>query len=663
MYGLLRLDSSSLSRQERAHYQRYLCSVCNALDADFGTPYRLLANYDLVTLAMVVGALTAEAPLPARCRMDGRCSPDGRCRRASTTLPGRVAAAAGVGILCTRLADTCADTPALTRLTPLIEHLWRRVPLSEPIRLLDPFDVLKHQLSAESEPQPSIESIAAPTAAYVASAIRCPAPGTDWPVDSFAGACARFLVVRDAFEDLAHDLASGSFNALRAVYPNRSDDDLESIADELLAEARIEMLAAVDSLPRCTEAALLRATVEHSVRLPEPARVHFGPARAAAALSALALFSRSAAAAELPAQIALIGAVDPCGTTTTSTDGCTTTETTADGCGNTVSESVTTSDGCTETTATTAPDTCGTTTTTVADGPCGETTSSSSDCGDGWVDGGGDCCLMDCAFNIFCCLIQMVFSALCWLACVALKWAWWITLNAWRDWRAALAWLVAVGVGSTAAAVAMPPGWLATVALLGVAPALVHLSRYSRSAGAPSWLRRQVLSSFLIVALAAVVGVGTYAIGRRVYEPYAGAQTYAISAEQDVFASSRHLESRIATDGRLVNRELDQKHKVSSVTLAQCRACLEDAREVLREARALSRTYRSSLLVEVATLQAQRAKALVQAGNLSREHKAYGAALERGSKAKAALGWELDSNGTWSRRPNGLEARLLDAFR
>ena len=55
MFGILKPDSRLIPPFERTRYSKLYCNLCGSLSESYGVSTRLLAAYDLVTLAWLFG--------------------------------------------------------------------------------------------------------------------------------------------------------------------------------------------------------------------------------------------------------------------------------------------------------------------------------------------------------------------------------------------------------------------------------------------------------------------------------------------------------------------------------------------------------------------------------------------------------------------------------
>ena len=61
MYGFFSIPKSS-SLNQKIHYKRHMCALCDSLHDNFGVRGRFFTNYDLTTIAIIFASLNSDEP-------------------------------------------------------------------------------------------------------------------------------------------------------------------------------------------------------------------------------------------------------------------------------------------------------------------------------------------------------------------------------------------------------------------------------------------------------------------------------------------------------------------------------------------------------------------------------------------------------------------------
>ncbi len=247
MFGYVRPSNDRLTEEERQTFQAAYCGLCHTLGKRYGAAGRMILNYDLTFLAMLLseGGGTCEkrcAVHPVRKR---RCA----CGDAAMD----VAADMSVILTWWQIQDGIADhgffkglkyrTAAL-----LLGRAYRKARERQPQFDADTQAHLATLAALEQEHCPSLDKPADAFAALLAGAAqRVEDPVKRRVAEQLLYHLGRWVYLTDAADDLADDLRSGSYNPLALRFP------LENGA--LTAEGRQQLAATLDGSVRAMAAA------------------------------------------------------------------------------------------------------------------------------------------------------------------------------------------------------------------------------------------------------------------------------------------------------------------------------------------------------------------------------------------------------------------------
>ena len=220
MFGYVRPSDQRLTEEERQTFRAAYCGLCHALGRRYGATGRMILNYDLTFLAMILseGGSTCETRCIAHPLRKRRCA----CGDAAM--------------------DTAADMS-------VILTWWQ---IQDGIADHGFFGGLKYRAAAlaalERAKCPSLDEPADAFAALLAGAAR----RVEQPVkrrveEQLLYHLGRWIYLVDAADDLANDLRSGSYNPLALRFP------LENGA--LTPEGRQQLAATLDGSVRAMAAA------------------------------------------------------------------------------------------------------------------------------------------------------------------------------------------------------------------------------------------------------------------------------------------------------------------------------------------------------------------------------------------------------------------------
>lgn len=249
MYGLLRLRHRA-APSERFDQRADMCSLCDALHADYGISSRALNNYDAIALATLTAA---QNPALRQNQLDpvrGACTRFLKAPQYTVAPYFEMAASVSILLSALRLGDYLTDAKGWTkRLNPkyvvLAKWLKPRLATAQSkaaefgLAMLDPQAATLQQEALEKQPNVTVEELASITAEWLAEIMAATARLADRPENEGAlrelgRVLGRQIYIFDALDDLYDDLQSGDFNALL---------DTSEVSHELPRAERVKQAA------------------------------------------------------------------------------------------------------------------------------------------------------------------------------------------------------------------------------------------------------------------------------------------------------------------------------------------------------------------------------------------------------------------------------------
>lgn len=265
MFGYVRPSDRRLTEEDRIRFQGAYCGLCHTLGRRYGLPGRMILNYDLTFLAMVLSDGAGET-----CRK--RCALHPFRRRPCTACDPAFDTAADMSIILTwwQLRDGVADHGffgglkyrlASALLTPAYRKARCRLPWFDDgaRRHLEELASLEHAAC------PLLDAPADAFASLLAlSAGQVPDPARRRVTEQFLYHLGRWVYLVDAADDMTKDLRIGSYNPLPLRFPledgRLSPADRQTLAATLDGSIRA-MAAAFELLPESHYTPVLRAVV------------------------------------------------------------------------------------------------------------------------------------------------------------------------------------------------------------------------------------------------------------------------------------------------------------------------------------------------------------------------------------------------------------------
>lgn len=231
MFGYVRIFKPQLRICEYEQYKAVYCTLCKELGREYGPFARMLLNYDFTFVALLYMALHRQSPCTERksCVFNPlkRCSYCTCEDREAFRLTGAMTAE----MYYHKLSDNVADSGTIAslgwrflRLTaaPMRRRAKKRYPELDALVA----KCMTDQAAAERSEDCSLDQAAEPSARLISElAQMIAATDTDRIVlRDFGYFFGRWIYLIDAFDDMADDVKSGSFNPFAARFELTAED-------------------------------------------------------------------------------------------------------------------------------------------------------------------------------------------------------------------------------------------------------------------------------------------------------------------------------------------------------------------------------------------------------------------------------------------------------
>lgn len=222
MFGYISINKPEMRVCEYEIYKAVYCGLCRCLGKNYGALAKLVLNYDLTFVSLLQMAVSSEIPCyeQKKCRVNPfkkctYCKNDGEDQSLAT--------AACVALFDLKVEDNIKDSGFFKaiafRVLRLFSKSWakkayRRYPELKPV--IDEYR--EGQLTAESDPECSVDQASEPTARAVSrilAMIKCNEKYR-FVLERMGYCLGKWIYLCDAVDDLADDVKSGSFNVLKA---------------------------------------------------------------------------------------------------------------------------------------------------------------------------------------------------------------------------------------------------------------------------------------------------------------------------------------------------------------------------------------------------------------------------------------------------------------
>lgn len=264
MFGYVRPSDQRLTEEERQTFRAAYCGLCHALGRRYGPVGRMILNYDLTFLAMILseGGGTCEK----------RCIAHPFRKRRCACGDDAMDAAADMSVVLTwwQIQDGIADHGFFRGLkyraaALLLRRAYRKARERQPQFDADTQAHLATLAALEQEHCPSLDKPADAFAALLAGAAqRVEDPVKRRVAEQLLYHLGRWVYLTDAADDLADDLRSGSYNPLALRFAPEDGRlrpaDRQALAQTMDGSVQA-MAAAFELLPESVYTPVLRATV------------------------------------------------------------------------------------------------------------------------------------------------------------------------------------------------------------------------------------------------------------------------------------------------------------------------------------------------------------------------------------------------------------------
>ncbi|MEG1857222.1 MAG: DUF5685 family protein [Pseudoflavonifractor sp.] len=230
MFGYVRPYREELKVRQLEEYQALYCGLCHTMGHRHGLVARMFLNYDFVFLAMLLAPKEDRPATEYR-----RCIACPHRKKCVCTVNAGLAAAADESVILSywKLRDTVEDggfwKGTLARcLSLLLRRGYRKAAAYRPEFDAEVRSALDELHRLEAERSPSLDR----TADTFARILQAAAPSTNDVVrDRATGQLlyhvGRWIYLVDAWDDLAEDLKSGSYNPVRARFEGQEEGERE----------------------------------------------------------------------------------------------------------------------------------------------------------------------------------------------------------------------------------------------------------------------------------------------------------------------------------------------------------------------------------------------------------------------------------------------------
>lgn len=261
MFGFIRPVKEELRVREVDRFQEVYCGLCHAIRARYGRFHTLFLSYDMTFFALVLGC-TAEDGCTESCRCDA--SPFRRRRVCRGSAAVEWAADISVLLNYHKLRDSVRDETGLRRLGArvllrLAARGYRRAAERLPEADSEIAACINDLARLEKEGCPSIDRAADTTARLLAAAVPPTGDAQERILRQLFYHTGRWVYLIDACEDLAEDLASGSYNPVALRFGLRSAE-LSAAREPLertLERSLVDICTAFDLLGARRDAGLI----------------------------------------------------------------------------------------------------------------------------------------------------------------------------------------------------------------------------------------------------------------------------------------------------------------------------------------------------------------------------------------------------------------------
>ena len=274
MFGYIRPFKPEMKMGEFELYKAVYCGLCRELGRSFGWAARLTLSYDFTFLAMLHGAVGAEAPSVSACRC---CvNPFKKVKMCATAPSLSFSADVAALMIYYKHLDNLQDSRGIQKLlwhllTPFVGCARKKAAHRQPEADALLADAVWRQQEVENARTPSIDAAAEPSAAAMAGifALLSAEPATRRILERMGYLLGRYVYICDALDDWARDHAAGGYNPLLLVHGGTTPAEQEALRqaarDSLFATAA-EIAKACDLLALSCYAPIIENIIHLGLR-------------------------------------------------------------------------------------------------------------------------------------------------------------------------------------------------------------------------------------------------------------------------------------------------------------------------------------------------------------------------------------------------------------
>lgn len=260
MFGYVRAQKGSLSKEHAELYEAAYCGLCHAMGARYGFLSRFTLNYDFVFLAMLLAPTEHTKP----CKM--RCPAHPFKKKKDCLCFGGLETAADESMILTwhKLQDDLLDGAGWKTVPVRIAAWFMRRPYRKAAGLHPEFDRnVKDCLAAlhrlESENSDSIDRTADSFARILsAAAPRSEDDAKNRILSQLLYHIGRWIYLTDAWDDLEKDRIQGNYNPLAVRFSGGTEECPEELRTTMTHSLRLAIAAF-----QLTDFGLFHAVIEN----------------------------------------------------------------------------------------------------------------------------------------------------------------------------------------------------------------------------------------------------------------------------------------------------------------------------------------------------------------------------------------------------------------
>jgi hypothetical protein len=257
LFGYIKPLKPELKMKEFEQYNAVYCALCHALGKRYGIITRLILNYDLTFLAMVMlnnGGCTGfdhKRCIAHPFRKHSCCKPSQKMD---------FVADIAVILFYYKLRDNYADGNTFHKLLllfilPFAAVIHRRAMRNAPETEVLVKNYIQEQHIVERKNSSGVDEAAHPTAVMMRELAKsCAKSESEKRIyERFGYFLGRWIYITDAEDDIKEDIRHKSYNVFVVSYELRADTELKTIqedAKKLLNSCIFEMTAAYELLPK-----------------------------------------------------------------------------------------------------------------------------------------------------------------------------------------------------------------------------------------------------------------------------------------------------------------------------------------------------------------------------------------------------------------------------